>query len=828
MYRRFAAALALLTVSATGAKADPGVAVGELVVTAQRREQIVLDVPIALTAYDSETLTRLRVRTMHDLATFTPGLLVQDKSPLDSRFVLRGIGSDDGSSYQEARVSVFQDGAPMAKSRGAYVELFDLDRVEVARGPQTTLYGRSALIGAINLIQRKAEPGRSEASLRAEAGTYGARLVDAAGDIPLGQHVALRAAGRYRHRDGAIDNLLGGADFGGFDVGAARLALTWRPSDSFRGDILINHQTDDGTGQPLKSRTFNPSDPATGIRLGDTNPNHGAALASPPGFAGGDLGYERDITSLTAIAAWRGPAGASLNLTSSYRRFESQQTLDYDGFGFALLTVGDDVEGEQQSHDLRLNYEPGPDLTFIGGLSLYKESGRQETPLQMDERLILALVTGALDRRSPDLRPLSAYTSPTLQAQLLQGVVGAAGGTLTTAQALAIANNLSASHTEIYTDFAKNQAADLYGDLTWRPSARWEVSAGIRFSYAEKESAISATLDSRSVLAGVIGAVRQAPASRAALLGALATPGAATRPTSAAFPVPMFGLRVQPTSGNGSVQGEELIDKGAAWRLTARYALTPQANIYATYARGRRPQVLAPNTPSAPGGSARFEKVAAETVDSFELGLKWRAPAHGLAVDAAVYAYDYAHFQTIIQQGAQFITADAGQAQSLGFEMQGQWELTAQTSAFINYAASRARFEEGLYQGNHLALSPDHSLTIGVNFTADAPGGAIAFTPTYTYRSKVFFTDDNGDPALAANLFVAPLDFQASQGGYGLLDLRLTYLPSKGPWSAGLFVTNALDTSYVKEAGNGGEAFGLPTYIAGNPRMVGVSLSWAR
>ncbi len=829
MLRGLAAALTLGGSALSGAQAQAqDSVVGELVVTAQRRAQDAIDVPVSLTAMSGETLTRLRIADMHDLATFTPGLTVQDKSAVDSRFVLRGIGSDDGSAYQEARVSVFQDGAPMSKSRGAYVELFDLERVEVSRGPQTTLYGRSALIGAINLVQNKAGVSGNDWNLRGEVGDHGAQLLEGAGNLALSESFAVRLAARYRTRDGAQDNLLGGEALGGSEVGAARLALAWRPGPTVSADILVNTQQDEGSGQSYKSRTFNPSDPVTGRVLGDTDPDHGAALAAAPGFVGGDLGFDRDVSSITGLLSWEVSPVATLSLTSAYRRFESRQVLDFDGFAFPLLTVGDEAKGEQQSHEVRLNYEPSNAVTFVGGLSLMRETGRQETPLQIDERLVLALVTGVLDRRNPNLQPLAFYTAPALQAQLLRGVAAASRVTLPAAQATAIASNLRGDQRETYADYARNRSADVYGDLTWRPTERLELSAGLRYGYTEKETEISAALGGRSVLAGFLAALRQSEPQRTALLAALAQPGAASLPTSAAFPVPMFGLRVQPTANNGDRQGDDLTDRGAAWRMTARYALSPDANLYATYARGRRPKVLSPNTPSRPGGPATFDEVTAETVDSVEVGLKWRAPGANLTLDAALYAYDYKHFQTVIQQGTQYTVADAGRARSVGLELQGSWGFADDHELFATYSWSRARFREGLYEGNHLALSPDHSLTVGLDLGYRLLGGTLQVLPTYAYVSEAFFTDDNGKPALATGAFVAPLAFQASQDGYGLLDVRMAFTPDGGRWSAGLFVTNALNTSYVREAGNGGEDFGLPTYIAGAPRLVGVSLSVRR
>src|SRR5690606_16755562 len=136
----------------TAAHAQEADAVEEIVVTAQKREQQAVDVPIALTAYSGQRLEALGVEDFADLSLFTPGFEVQDQSPNNPGFVMRGITSASTDSFSEARVSVFQDGVSISKAQGSYVELFDLERVEVAKGPQSTLYGRGALIGAVNVI----------------------------------------------------------------------------------------------------------------------------------------------------------------------------------------------------------------------------------------------------------------------------------------------------------------------------------------------------------------------------------------------------------------------------------------------------------------------------------------------------------------------------------------------------------------------------------------------------------------------------------------------------------------------------------------------------
>ena len=169
-----AAALTGVMAAAHGAHAQAQSAepatLDEIIVTAQLRAQKTIEVPFALTAYSGQFLEDLGIQEFEQLSAFVPGFLVQNQSPNNPGFVMRGITSDSGAATAEPRVSVFQDGVSISKSRGSYVELFDLERVEIAKGPQSTLYGRGALIGAVNLVQNRAQPGETEAYANSGAG----------------------------------------------------------------------------------------------------------------------------------------------------------------------------------------------------------------------------------------------------------------------------------------------------------------------------------------------------------------------------------------------------------------------------------------------------------------------------------------------------------------------------------------------------------------------------------------------------------------------------------------------------------------------------------
>ena len=124
-----------------------------ITVTTQFREQSLADVPINVAAFDEEMIEQLDIRNLEDMALFTPGLVIQEQSPNNTGYSLRGITTDSGTATAEARVAMFQDGLSISRSRGSYVELFDIERLEGAKGPQPTLFGRGALIGGIRRIR---------------------------------------------------------------------------------------------------------------------------------------------------------------------------------------------------------------------------------------------------------------------------------------------------------------------------------------------------------------------------------------------------------------------------------------------------------------------------------------------------------------------------------------------------------------------------------------------------------------------------------------------------------------------------------------------------
>jgi len=822
---------------------EPATQLDEIVVTAQLRAQDPIEVPFALTAYNGEFLEGLGVQDFEELSAFVPGLVVQNQSPNNPGFVIRGITSDSTGAADEPRVSIYQDGVSISRAPGAYVELFDIERVEVAKGPQSTLYGRGALIGAVNVIQNKADLDGFDALVRAGVGNFDYRIAEAMLNAPITDTLAIRLGGRVKFREGYIDNLSGGPAYNGVDTQAWRALVAFEPNDRLRVDVIGNYQTDTPSGVSFRSIAYNPQNPTTGQVLGGREAGDGAALTPRTNIDGGrDLGIDREVWGVTGLVRYDLSDSLTLNSVTAYRTFETSEVFDPDGISLPVLIGIGNSDGEQWSQELRLNWDNGGAWSGFIGAGYFREDNVSDAPIEIDERVALAQLAGLLDGASgvalPNALPLSVLASAAILDPIL------AGFGIPAAARPGIRNNLKASHIETSVTETELDSFDIFGDLTWKPTDRWEFAAGVRYTSDEKTTAFSSSvLNGRSILGGLLGlqqvqgqiaglVAQGTPAAlaQAAALGAfanglviqLATPGAVNAPASAAFP--LFGLTFQPTAGNGAVTTRALEDDGFTWRLTGRYAVSEDASLYATYARGRRPAVLAAAVPSSPFGAPTFTEVAEETVDSYEAGFKTVLADGALRLDGAVFYYAYENFQTTIQVGTQFITTNAGEAESYGFETQAVWSPTDTLDLYGTYGYNRSRFQAGIFDGNRFRLSPDHKFSLGALWALPVDGGRFEVQPTYTWQSETFFDNDNDRTSLQRNNFVPDSAVDELQEEYGLLNVRIRYVDDGG-WSVEGFMDNALDEDFLKDAGNTGDGLGLPTFIAGEPRTFGVNFT---
>ncbi len=792
----------------------------EVVVTVQLRSQRLLEVPMAVTATSGDALSRLGITKYDDLSLIVPGLQVQEQSANNTGFVIRGITSDSGSAQAEPRIAVFQDGVSTSRNRGTYQELFDIERVEVARGPQATLFGRGALIGALNVIQNKADVDGFAASFSAATGNAGYYRSEGMVNVPLEEgKVAIRAAGTQRERHGFVENLLGGDDLGGVRVDAWRVAAAIAPFEGVRFDMIYNVHMDSNAGTPFKSGTWAP----TGGALSPFAP---AALnRSAAGFENGrEIGLEREVRSATLLGSWALSESLTLTSISGLRNFESFEVFDADGSELPLIIAAEEARGDQASQELRLAFDSGGPVKGFVGVSYFYEDGSQRSPTQYDERYALAFSTGAiLGPTAPSLATVQA-----IDLAVLTGLTGSA------AIAQALYAQLSPQHGEYFINSGETEAWDIFGDLTWQVTDDLELTAGLRYTRDSKTSRFEADVTrTPSALGGLLVAQslgQQAAAAAAAgnfvlagqlqaqvqgIIAALANPAA---------PNPYVGLFTQPSAP--LVRSGEF--EGFTWRVNARYALNDKVSLWASYARGRTPNVIAISGGNLPGSSASTEILPAETVDSYEIGARAARILDGaLDVEGSVYYYDYNDFQTTEFVGGALRQINAGEATAYGFEGAFRWRPIDSLTLFGTYGYNHARFTSGARDGNRFRLSPDHTVSLGFTWEMAIDGvGVVSLTPSWSWQSKIFF-DDNNDrldlqPPVLPGLRDRAVD--EYQSDYGLVNIRLA-LDTDSGWRITGFVNNLTDEDYLLDAGNVGDSFTIPTFIRGAKRTLGVELS---
>lgn len=226
--------------SAQDAAPEGTTTVGEVVVTAQKREEAIQDVPIAVSAFNQDTLEKAKIDGGPNLVTAIPNVNFSKGNFTGYNFQIRGVGAKLVAASGDAGTGIHLNNAPMTANNLFEAEFYDVERVEVLRGPQGTLYGRNATGGVVNMITAK--PVQDfEASIRGEIGNYNTRKLRGMINIPLGDLFAVRAAGTMLKRDGFGDNLFTGNDADDRDLWAARVTLGFNPVDAVRTWLMWDH-----------------------------------------------------------------------------------------------------------------------------------------------------------------------------------------------------------------------------------------------------------------------------------------------------------------------------------------------------------------------------------------------------------------------------------------------------------------------------------------------------------------------------------------------------------------------------------------------------------
>ena len=234
----------------------------EIVVTAQKIEESIQDVPIAVSAFSGAALDNLKIETGGELLRAIPNVTFSKSNFSGYNFSIRGVGTKAVSASTDPAVAVSFNNTPLIRNRLFEQEFLDLQRVEVLRGPQGTLYGRNATGGVVNVLPALPS-NKFSAEIEAEVGNFGTRRVSGMVNLPLTSTLAVRAAGAYTKRDGFEYNRFNDTRVNGRDLWTGRVSALWEPSPSFRVSAIWQHFEEDDnrsrSGKQLCTRDPGPT-----------------------------------------------------------------------------------------------------------------------------------------------------------------------------------------------------------------------------------------------------------------------------------------------------------------------------------------------------------------------------------------------------------------------------------------------------------------------------------------------------------------------------------------------------------------------------------------
>ena len=319
---------------------EPVTTLEEVVVTAQKREQNVQDVPIAIDALSRDTILAQRIAGPDDLVKLLPNLSLKTASAVNSGFAIRGVGTNNFHLTAQQAVGLYFDEVSQVTPFTSQLGLFDMERIEVLRGPQNTLFGRNTTGGAVNFITRRPDPeDGTNGYINLNAGNFGKLDGEGAVGFAMGEHFALRAAAQIQNRDGVFTDVESREKIGSTDRKSARLGLGWMPSDDTEAWLSVHYGKSDPKRVPRK---------ATGRFLADNVtlcPNN---TTGAPQFDGGSDCFARNKTGVPynpSLWGWREAHDSANNialveLEGALLRFEH----DFGAFSLASLTSYDNVE----------------------------------------------------------------------------------------------------------------------------------------------------------------------------------------------------------------------------------------------------------------------------------------------------------------------------------------------------------------------------------------------------------------------------------------------------------------------------------------------------
>ncbi len=766
------AGLAAMPVQAQAAPDTAAAAIdGPIIVTARHRPEDAQKVPAAISVVSGDLLDRSYTINTQALTTLVPALNYSSANPRNTAFTIRGLGSSVVAVSQandglEPGVGFYVDGVYHARPATAAFDFSDIDRIEVLRGPQGTLFGKNTTAGAINIVSRTPSftAGASEEVSYGERNFLQAKA-SATGAL-IGDTVAYRLSGLATRRDGVIHNVVSGRDHNGIDNQAVRGQLLLQPSSSFRFRLIADYANFDsncctqvylrvGTCLRPASRQYAAMAAAAHYAPPSTNPYDRLTDIDA------DLGVNTNEGGISGTADWN-VGGATITSISAWRFWNWDAANDRDYTGLPIqLSQHIPSRQDQYSQELRIASNGAHTLSYVAGLYYFRQK-----------------LVG---------HPISiygAYAAPWLI------------GKTTGANATPVPANLldgygQSGDTRFVTD---SYAA--FAEANWRIVPRLTLTGGLRYTQEVKDGAYDTTVSG--------GIATSSTALNNAKLSVL-------RPQS-----------YTAHDSDGSLSGRANL----AWQATDSVMAY---GSYARGFKSGGINMSGLPLDAANNPVLTTAVIKPERHETFEVGVKAQALDHRLTFNLAAYRSIVANFQATIVDSSQTVAlrgylsnipevtvkgVEADAALRLG-DLVLTGALAYAKGTYSDYPAGPCPLEVQTsattacdLTGRRLAGLPRWTESLGGDWTIPVGKGALVLHADSNWRSGYY-----GDPSLSRYTWI---------DGYNLTNASIGYRLDSGIEVA-VFARNLFNANYIQnltiQAGNSGLILGTPS----DPRMFGLT-----
>ena len=724
----------------------------EIVVTAQKSPEIVKAEAVSQTSLSQTWIDDLYVDTFEEFSFFVPGLYVEEQGINSVGYAIRGMTTNNPEATRTPRVTVWMHGMDISRSQGAYTALFDLDRVDVLKGPVGSLFARGGQIGGINLENHFAELN-TDGAIYSQFGNWNEVKINGFYNQKLSDNSALRIALFSHQRDGYIKNS-NGTDLHSVDTQAGRLSFM-QMLGTTRIDIQANLEKDDPSGLAFQNFLYPPSKPYEESDINNARQLH----------------IKRNIKDIFARVSHPFSDSFKSEASVMYRGVKSNDVFDPDGTKLNLIQAEEYADYNTLEEVIKFQYT-GDNYTSTFGMGHFHENVAVTFAAHINEQLAIKLKT-VQDLVAQMMDPNNPPDLTSLIGNDLFDVNGNPNPYT--------GFDLSTNRYEQQTESVNNDSFSLFFDNTWYMNTYLALSFGLRYSQESLHTEIFTPPFSdggQTTITDVYGNLFLQPAFPS-------LPGSAAEETTHGF------------SG----------------RLSLNYYMTENMTMYATYARGRRPDILNYTEQS------QLEHLSDEIVDSYEAGFNLNIPDSFSKFDASLYYYNFRHFATQLSGiGAlQVISDDSASANVKGLELGYTQLFPYDILLFSNLTWNDAFFNKSaIIQGtNRFRYAPEWSGAVSLSkdfkMTNDWKS---RLTWQESFQSEVFFEDDN-----SSNYG------RNRQGGYGLMNIYLDFV-FMDKLTLNAYIKNAADKRYIIDAGNFGQLFGLPTFVPAIGRQYGIGVNY--